>query len=167
MAPRRNAPPLLERPDHRLPSLQLGAMSRGRDPEAQHAAALILEHAAVPLDDRARAHVVLVTRDQGAPDAELTGHDQCLSKHLGRVPAAPRRRSDVITDVTTALEEDRCQAMSDADPAEELVAVDPPELRGWDVTLRPRRLLEPVVATATTNFANDSSLVNASLRSRR
>ena len=90
-----------------------------------------------------RPDVLHVAGDEGWVDPEVASDGQRLTEHLGRVETLPaRRRSDVIPDMATDLQQRWRQPMADADPAEELVAVDPPHLGIGDEPLWTRRLLE-------------------------
>ena len=81
-----------------------------------------------------------VTRALSIPSPRAT--ISALPQHRGRVASAPGRRPDVVADVATHLQERWRQPMADADAAQELTAVDPPELRGGDEPGGPRRFLE-------------------------
>src|SRR5262245_46322814 len=102
--------------------------SAGRHPVAQLALALVVEDAAIPLDDGLRRDVVGIAGDEGGIDPELVRNAEGRAQHLGRVASATGRRADVVADVAADLEEGRGQPMPDPDPPEELVAIEPPQL---------------------------------------
>jgi hypothetical protein len=88
----------------------------------------------------------LITGDQDRIDAQRARHGQDGSQHRGGVPAPPHRGADLVADVTPELAQARRETVADRDAAQVLITAQLPQRGGRDVSLRARRVLQPLVA---------------------